>query len=94
MTLENNKQKKPLISFFLHPYPSSLYKDEEIVIFNPISKMNESPNGIPLFMMARTSRPPTSCTTPGHRIKAGYTRSGKYRPSKWMPQKTDKRVGR
>jgi hypothetical protein len=47
-----------------------------------------------LFAMARSQQRPTSCQTPGHTIKSGYTRSGKWKPSKYVPSKTDKRAGR
>lgn len=43
---------------------------------------------------ARSARMPTSCHTAGHRLKAGYTRSGKYKPSKYISGKTDKRAGK
>lgn len=43
---------------------------------------------------ARSSSPPTSCSTPGHTIPAGYTPSGKWRPSKYAPSKMDKRAGK
>ena len=42
----------------------------------------------------RSKRPPTTCHTSGRRLGAGYTRSGKYRPSKWIPAKSDRRVGK
>ncbi len=43
---------------------------------------------------ARSRRRPTHCYTKGHRIKAGYTRSGKYKSSKWVNGKSDKRAGK
>ncbi len=56
-------------------------------------QMRVLPDGS-LLWNARTRRCPTSCFTSGHRIKAGYTRSGKYRPSKFVKGKTDKRAGK
>ena len=43
---------------------------------------------------ARTRRRPTSCRTAGHRLKAGYTRSGKWKPSRYVKGKQDRRAGR
>jgi hypothetical protein len=89
-----SNENKPLMAFFLQPFPSSIYTDDEEAVFNPILNMNETPQGLPLFMAARTSKPPTSCTTPGHTIKSGYTPSGKWKPSKYVSTKTDKRAGK
>ncbi|PPR66292.1 MAG: hypothetical protein CFH08_00006 [Alphaproteobacteria bacterium MarineAlpha3_Bin7] len=47
-----------------------------------------------IFWSARTRRRPTSCHTSGKRLKAGYTRSGKWKPSKWRPARRDKRAGK
>jgi hypothetical protein len=89
-----SNEKKPLMAFFLQPFPSSIYKKDDDMVFNPILKINENTQGVPLFTMARSSTPPTSCHTPGHTIKSGYTPSGKYKPSKYAPGKTDKRAGK
>jgi hypothetical protein len=43
---------------------------------------------------ARSRRPRTSCHTSGHTIKAHRTRSGKWKNSRWVSGKTDKRAGR
>jgi len=89
-----SNEKKPLMAFFLQPFPSSIYKKDDDMVFNPVLKINETNQGVPLFTMARSAKPPTSCLTPGHTIKGGYTPSGKYRPSKSVPGKTDKRAGK
>ena len=86
--------KQPLMAFFLQPFPSSLYKKDEDIVFNPVLKINETSSGVPLFTMARTLKPPTSCHTPGKTLKSGYTRSGKWKPAKYVPGKTDKRAGK
>lgn len=86
------KGEKPLMSFFLQPYPKDVYGEEEKSIYNSKLQINENIKGVPLF--ARTSAMPTSCYTPGHTIKSGYTPSGKWRPSKFVPGKTDKRAGK
>jgi len=43
---------------------------------------------------ARSRRYPTRCYTKGHRIKAGYTRSGKYKSSRYVSGKSDRRGGK
>jgi hypothetical protein len=90
-----SQENKPLMAFFLQPFPASIYTADEESVFNPILNMNETLQGIPLFIAAaRTSKPPTSCSTPGHTIKSGYTPSGKWKPAKFVPGKTDKRAGK
>lgn len=42
----------------------------------------------------RASKPYTPCHTAAHTIKGGYTPSGKYKPPKTVPGKTDKRSGK
>jgi hypothetical protein len=89
--------KMPLMAFYLQPYPQ-MYglstEEEETAVYDTFSQMNVTPYGIPLFMGGRTAKPPTSCSTPGHTIKSGYTPSGKWRTSKYVPSKTDKRAGK
>lgn len=85
--------KEPLMSFFLQPFPKEVYGEEEESVYNPHLQINENKHGVPLFM-GRSAKPPTSCITPGHMIKAGYTPSGKYRPAKWSNTKADKRAGK
>jgi len=87
-------EKKPLMAFFLQPFPSAVYEKDDKMIFNHVLKINETDQGVPLFTMARSATPPTSCNTPGHTVKSGYTSTGKYKPSKYMPSKTDKRAGK
>jgi len=89
-----SNEKKPLMAFFLQPFPSSIYQKDDDMVFNPVLKINETNQCVPLFAMARSAKPPTSCNTPGHTIKSGYTPSGKYKPSKYVPGKMDKRAGR
>jgi hypothetical protein len=89
-----SQKNKPLMAFYLQPFPSSIYPKDDEMVFNPMLKINETHQGVPLFMAGRSSKPPTSCHTPGHTIKSGYTPSGKWRPSKYVPGKTDKRAGK
>lgn len=42
----------------------------------------------------RASKPYTSALTPSHSIKPGWTPSGKWRPSRSVPAKMDKRAGK
>jgi len=63
------------------------------LIFDDKKQVNVTEDG-QVAWHARTKKRPTSCHTSGHRINAGYTRSGKYKPSKWVPGKTDRRAGK
>lgn len=47
-----------------------------------------------LSWSARYRRRPTRCYTAAHRIKAGYTSSGKYRGARVVKGKMDRRAGR
>jgi len=83
---------KPFLSLFKTELPAidpaeaceSAYDDKR-----QISVEEDQPS-----WRARTRRRPTSCHTKGRRLKAGYTRSGKWKPSKWVSSKTDRRAGR
>jgi hypothetical protein len=55
--------------------------------------MNITKEGIPLYA-ALSKSPPTTCTTPGKMIPSGYTKTGKYKASRWTTSKTDKRAGK
>lgn len=61
--------------------------------YDPALMLNVLPNGTPLYL-TRTKKMPTTCGTPGHTLPSGYTPSGKYKPSKYVPYKTDKRAGK
>lgn len=43
---------------------------------------------------SRSSKPYTNAQTPGHIIKSGWTPSGKWKPSRSVPTKMDKRIGK
>ena len=47
-----------------------------------------------IMWSARYRRPPTSCYTAPRYIKAGYTRSGKYKSGRWSKSRTDRRAGK
>ena len=47
-----------------------------------------------VFWSARSRRRPTTCYSKGHRLKSGYTRSGKWKASRWINGKSDKRAGK
>lgn len=42
----------------------------------------------------RYKTPPTSCHTAGRVIPGGFTKSGKYKSSRYRPGKTDRRAGK
>ncbi len=88
-------EKRPLITFFLQPYPfGELDEQQPTATYSPDRKLNVTPDGTPLYCAGRAKKPYTSAVTPGHTIKAGYTPSGKYKPAKFVPTKTDKRAGK
>jgi hypothetical protein len=82
----DNEQKSYLFAF-LQPYPVHLYSEDEAEEYYQYKSLNELQAG--LFR-----RPPTSCSTAGKMRPGGFNRSGKLVPSKWIPQKTDKRSGK
>ncbi|CAN5443822.1 hypothetical protein BH09SUM1_BH09SUM1_20140 [soil metagenome] len=86
----------PLMTHFLQPYPASPCQEQAEAegIYSEKHLLNMTSEGVPLFLGGRSSSPPTSTMTPGHTIKAGYTSTGKWKPSKWMPSKMDKRAGK
>lgn len=98
-TLKNHLNKRPLITFFLQHYPtnfsSSTENDEDLdSVYCLKQKLNINKDGLPLICGARTKTPPTICTTPGHTLPSGYTQSGKWKTTKYVPAKTDKRAGK
>jgi len=82
--LMNFKQEVPCFD------PADVYDDDE---YNQKLQMRTLPDGS-LLWNARSRKYPTSCWTAGHRIKAGYTKSGKYKPSRYVKGKSDKRGGK
>jgi len=86
-------ENKPLITYFLQDYPYANDVDD-FDIYDEELMMNINADGIPFLMAPRASKPPTTCTTPGHSIKGGYTPSGKYKPATYAPSKVDKRAGK
>jgi len=86
--------KMPFLSHFKQEVPFIEFTEEyDGIEYDAVRQANVDRDGA-LAWCARTRRRPTSAYTAGHRIKAGYTRSGKWRPSKWIPGKTDKRAGK
>jgi len=81
-------QECPLIDDFTN---SDLL--DQTSYYDTTRQVNLLPSGLPLYL-ARSSKPPTSCSTPGHTIPSGYTPSGKWKPSKYSPAKMDKRAGK
>jgi len=67
-------------------------KDEELY-YCLDQKLNVTRDGS-IAWSARTRKRPTTCYSKGHRLKAGYTRSGKYKSAKYIPGKSDKRAGK
>jgi hypothetical protein len=87
------KDKKPFLINFKTALPAIDFDEGDEMTFNPTEQVNYFGDGVAVWN-ARSARRPTTCHTAGHRIKAGYTRSGKYRNSKYIGSKTDRRAGR
>jgi hypothetical protein len=66
---------------------------QEIYYSDPL-QLNITADGEIVWEAARSKTPPTSCFTAGHTINAGYTPSGKFKPPKFVPGKTDRRAGK
>ena len=46
------------------------------------------------YEWSRTKRRPTNAHTAAKRLPSGYTRSGKWKPSRFVKSRMDKRVGK
>ena len=86
--------KKPFLLNFKQEVPC-IDPDQELddIKYSDELQLGVLPSG-ELTWSARSKRRPTSCHTAAHMIKAGYTRSGKYRGSRMSKSKRDRRVGR
>jgi hypothetical protein len=94
----DNKALVPKVLLFIQPCPivsdfESTERLEKDASYSDEMQMSMMPDGTPLYC-ARSKRPPTSCSTPGHMIKAGYTPSGKYKTATYVPPKSDRRAGK
>ncbi len=98
LTNENNSQiSLPLQVHLLTlcPYSAAFGEDENLFLsmqFDKLLGLNIL-NGRPAYL-ALYKQPPTSCQTPGKMLPGGYTKSGKWKPARWTPLKTDKRAGK
>lgn len=73
----------------------SYMSDEDLfdqVTFSVDRKINIDVSGMPLHCSLFKS-PPTSCSTPGKMLPAGFTKAGKHKPARWSSPKMDKRAG-
>lgn len=79
----------------LCPYGEAFREDETIFLSMQFDKLQELNilDGRPAYL-ALYKQPPTSCQTPGKMLPGGYTKSGKWKPARWTPLKTDKRAGK
>jgi hypothetical protein len=89
---------RPLMSFFLQPFPYSSASDEPsfggVTTYSPEFKMSVTEEGMPVYCDTRYKSPPTLASTPGHTIPGGYTSTGKYKNPRSVPSKWDKRAGK
>lgn len=81
----------PYLYLFRERLPDAA-ADEEDAVYSPEQLASVLPDGT-LAWRALTSKHPTNVYSPGHRIPAGWTPSGKHRPARIVPGKMDKRVG-
>jgi hypothetical protein len=76
----------PLMLYYLTEYPDFYKGDDDFL---------EGYDDIRIPLSAALyKRPPTTCSTPGKMRPGGYTKTGKYKPAKYIPSKLDKRVGK
>lgn len=85
---------KPFLLNFKQEVPC-IDPDQELenIKYSDELQLGVLPSG-ELTWSARSKRRPTGCHTSAHRIKAGYTQSGKYKPARMSRSKRDKRVGK
>ncbi|MEO8801790.1 MAG: hypothetical protein ABI375_00365 [Rudaea sp.] len=83
-------QQLPLIALHLQRMRPAAHPDD--FEFDDVLQVNIVPDGG--LACSRATKPYTSATTPGHTIKPGYTPGGKYKTSKYVPSKMDKRAGK
>lgn len=69
------------------------YAELDQASYDKDRKLSICADGTPLYA-SRTPKMPTNCGTPGHTLPSGYTPSGKYKPAKYVPYKSDKRAGK
>jgi hypothetical protein len=87
-------KEKPFLMNFKQEVPClDIDESLENEKYSEEKQMSVLPSGS-LYWNARSKRYPTSCYTASHRLKAGYTRSGKYKPSRYVPGKSDRRGGK
>ena len=85
--------RKPFLLNFKQEIPC-IDIDQELNEINYSNKAQMSTSSSGDLNWSRSRRRPTGCHTAAHRIKAGYTRSGKYKPSRMSKSKRDMRSGR
>jgi len=100
MRHSENQTSRPLPKVLLYVSPCPLIDDfetsrrlEEAAAYDAALQMSVFADGSPLYCV-RYPTPPTATITPGHTIPAGYTSTGRYKPAKFVPSKTDKRAGK
>ena len=88
-------QGLPFLYRFRQQLPEVEMEADEDSFFDHSMQMNICSNGQPSWIAAgRAKKPYTNAFTAGHQIKSGYTPSGKWKPARSVPGKTDKRSGK
>jgi len=86
--------KRPFLLNFKQEIPC-IDPDQELedIKYSDALQLGILPSG-ELTWSARSKKRPTSCSTPSRRIKSGYSSSGKWKPSRVVRARRDRRVGR
>jgi hypothetical protein len=86
--------KRPFLLNFKQEI-SCIDPDQELedIKYSDALQLGILPSGV-LTWSARSKRRPTSCSTGSRRIKSGYTSSGKWKPSRVVKARRDRRVGK
>jgi hypothetical protein len=86
------KARQPILMGFLSSSLANGSDQEEGLLYDQNLQVNVNEVGEVAWAMAK--KPYTNCYTAGRMIKAGYTRTNKYRPARWRPSRTDRRSGK
>lgn len=94
MNMQTVPGAQPFLYRFRTLLPEATTQDEPYG-YDSAKQMNCFEDGTPvIYAGGRAKKPYTNAFTAGRTIPGGYTPSGKWRPSKYRPGKTDKRSGK
>ena len=87
------KPGQPILMGSLSSRAADGADQEEALFYDQELQVNVNDAG-EIAWAARARKPYTNCYTAGRTIKAGYTKTNKYRPARWRPSRTDRRSGK